>query len=278
MKPLHTALFLVPLLAACGGATIVLKSPIQEQCDKAGLQGCPALVDGALVYLGGDKVNGKAQMLSASAQNAPEKVKVFADAIRVLPLDKIPGAGAKYGAIILEIADILAGAQPAPAPVVAVVAPAPAPTKIVLAGGMQLEGAQLAGIPDIEFDTAKATIKASPQNEATLRLLLLGGQTNPNITLLRVEGHTDSDGDPASNQALSEGRAQAVVDWLVAHGIARERLHPVGCAARDPLFPNDTPEHKARNRRTEFDIEAINGQRPEGYTDACAPNSFRHPH
>src|SRR6185437_9278657 len=97
-------------------------------------------------------------------------------------------------------------------------------------------------IPDIEFDTAKATIKATPQNEATLRLLVLGGQTNPNISLLRVEGHTDSDGD-----------AQAVVDWLVAHGIARERLHPSGCAARDPLFPNDTPEHKARNRRTEFE-------------------------
>jgi OOP family OmpA-OmpF porin len=160
---------------------------------------------------------------------------------------------------------------------VAVVAPAGPPAKIVVQG-LQLEGAQLAGIPDIEFDTAKASIKNTAQNEATLRLLVLGGQTNPNITLLRVEGHTDSDGDPASNQALSEGRAQAVVDWLVAHGIARERLHPVGCAARDPLFPNDTPEHKARNRRTEFDIEAINGQRPEGYTEACAPNSFRHPH
>ncbi len=159
-----------------------------------------------------------------------------------------------------------------------VVAPPPGPPAKIVVQGLNLEGAQLAGIPDIEFDTAKASIKNSAQNEATLRLLVLGGQTNPNITLLRVEGHTDSDGDPASNQALSEGRAQAVVDWLVAHGIARERLHPVGCAARDPLFPNDTPEHKARNRRTEFDIEAINGQRPEGYTDACAPNSFRHPH
>ncbi len=278
MKPLHTALFLVPFLAACGGATLVLKSPIQDQCDKAGLQGCPALVDGALVYIGGDKVNGKQQMIAAAATNTPDKVKVFADAIRVLPLDKIPGAGAKYGAIIIEIADILAGAAPAPAPVAVVVAPAPAPTKIVLAGGMQLEGAQLAGIPDIEFDTAKASIKQTAQNEATLRLLLLGGNTNPNITLLRVEGHTDSDGDPAANQALSEARANAVVEWLVAHGIARGRLHPVGCAARDPLFPNDTPEHKARNRRTEFDIEAFAGQRPDGYTDACAPNSFRHAH
>jgi OOP family OmpA-OmpF porin len=160
------------------------------------------------------------------------------------------------------------------APVVAV--PAGPPTKIVLAGGMNVDGAQLAGIPDIEFDTAKASIKATPQNEATLRLLLLGGQTNPNITLLRVEGHTDSDGDPQANQVLSEQRAASVVEWLVAHGIDRARLRPVGCAARDPLFPNDTPEHKARNRRTEFDIEGFMGARPDGYTEACAPNSFRH--
>src|SRR5262249_20251630 len=126
--------------------------------------------------------------------------------------------------------------------------PSGPPQKIVVQG-LNLEGAQLAGIPDIEFDTGQATIKATPQNEATLRLLLLGGQTNANITLLRVEGHTDSDGDPTNNQGLSERRAQAVVDWLVAHGIARERLRPIGCAARDPLFPNDSPEHKARNRR-----------------------------
>jgi outer membrane protein OmpA-like peptidoglycan-associated protein len=166
--------------------------------------------------------------------------------------------------------DVGVGGTPvAPPPVVA------GPPQKIEVQGLNLEGAQLSGIPDIEFDTAQATIKASPQNEATLRLLLLGGQTNRNITMLRVEGHTDSDGDPANNQVLSERRAQAVVGWLVAHGIDAARLRPIGCAARDPLFPNDSPEHKARNRRTEFDIETINGARPEGYTEGCAPNSFR---
>jgi OmpA-OmpF porin, OOP family len=163
------------------------------------------------------------------------------------------------------------GAAPAPPP------PAGPPEKIVVQG-LNLEGAQLAGIPDIEFDTAQATIKNTPQNAATLGLLVLGSQQNKNITILRVEGHTDADGDPANNQVLSEHRAQSVVDFLIAHGVDRARLRPVGCAARDPLFPNDTPEHKARNRRTEFDIEQINNGRPEGYTEACAPNSFRHPH
>jgi OOP family OmpA-OmpF porin len=172
-----------------------------------------------------------------------------------------------------------------PAPVVAVVPgppgpppppPPPGPPAKIVVQGLNLEGAQLAGIPDIEFDTAQATIKATAQNETTLRMLVAGSQMNTNITGLRVEGHTDSDGDPNSNQILSERRAHAVADWLIAHGVAANRLHPVGCAARDPLFPNDSAEHKARNRRTEFDIETINGSRPEGYTEPCAPNSFRH--
>jgi len=160
---------------------------------------------------------------------------------------------------------------PGPAPAVVVAGPA---QKIVVTG-LNLDGAQLAGIPDIEFDTGQATIKATPSNETTLRMLVAGSQMNTNISVLRVEGHTDSDGDPASNQVLSERRAQAVVDWLVGHGVDRARLHAVGCASRDPIAPNDTPQNKARNRRTEFDIEAINGQRPEGYTEPCAPNTYR---
>jgi hypothetical protein len=47
-------------------------------------------------------------------------------------------------------------------------------------------------------------------------------------------------------------------------------------AARDPLVPNDSAEHKQKNRRTEFDIEELGGKRPDGYTAACAPNSARH--
>jgi outer membrane protein OmpA-like peptidoglycan-associated protein len=265
----------LPLIIGCGGS-IVLRSPIQDQCDKNGIQGCPDIVDGALLYIDGNKIDGKAKMCTGASANAPEKLKIYSDAIRVLPLDKIPGAGAKYGKIILEVADAIAGCVGTPVVVATPVAPPPGPPAKIVVQGLNLQGAQLAGIPDIEFDTGKAEIKPSPKNETTLKLLLLGGQTNKNITLLRVEGHTDSDGDPGANQTLSERRAQAVVGWLVAHGIDAGRLRAVGCAARDPLVPNDSAEHKARNRRTEFDIETIDGQRPDGYTDACAPNPSRH--
>jgi OmpA-OmpF porin, OOP family len=277
MQLARMLVFVVPTVLGCGaagGVSVMFKSPIEERCNKAGIQGCPEVVDGALVYIEGDKPKGKDQMLRGAAQNAPEKVKEFAKAIKELPLDKIPGA-TKYTAVIMEVADILAGAQPAPAAGPAAPPPPPAGAPKIVVNGLTLEGAQLAGIPDIEFDTGQATIKGTPSNNSTLGLLVIGAKANPHITKLRVEGHTDSDGDAAANQVLSEKRAAAVVDWLVSHGVEPGRLRPVGCGSRDPIFQNDTAEHKARNRRTEFDIETINGQRPDGYTEACAPNTFR---
>lgn len=289
MKAVRLVPILLPLIAGCGsaqlsvnaGGSMALKGPISDRCAAATLQGCPDLVDGAMAYLGGDKIKGKDTMVRAAGQNAPEKVKSFADNIRQIPVNSIPGASS-YGGLIIEIADILAGAQvviatpppvpPPPAP------PAPPvveePPQVVLQG-MTLQGAQFTGIPEIEFETGRAGIRPTSANETVLRLVLMGGQQNPQVTMLRVEGHTDSDGDPAANQMLSEQRARAVVDWFIAHGADPARLHPVGCGARTPLFPNDTPEHKARNRRTEFHIEMYNGRHPRGYTEPCMPNTFR---
>lgn len=74
--------------------------------------------------------------------------------------------------------------------------------------------------------------------------------------LLRVEigGHTDGDVGPIPNQALSEARAQAVVDWLVTHGIAPQRLRAKGYGEASPVAPNDTRANKALNRRTEIRV------------------------
>ena len=74
-----------------------------------------------------------------------------------------------------------------------------------------------------------------------------------------VEGHTDSKGADDYNQALSERRAAAVVDWLVAEGkLDRKRLAARGMGETDPVAPNttpegrDDPEGRQRNRRVEF--------------------------
>ena len=100
--------------------------------------------------------------------------------------------------------------------------------------------------------------------------------TSPGIGRVRVEGHTDSDGNPQGNLALSEKRAGSVISWLTGKGIDAKRLHGVGCGARDPLVPNTSAENKQKNRRTEFDVEDVDGHKPDGYTDACVPNPALH--
>jgi len=67
-----------------------------------------------------------------------------------------------------------------------------------------------------------------------------------------VEGHTDSDGEDAANQKLSEARSKAVLDAMVKLGISGDRLTSKGHGESKPMTGNDTPEGKAQNRRVEF--------------------------
>ena len=70
-----------------------------------------------------------------------------------------------------------------------------------------------------------------------------------------VEGHTDDQGDEAANRLLSEARARAVVDHLVAGGIAPDRLKAVGWGQTRPIGDNATEEGRRENRRIEFRVE-----------------------
>jgi len=71
---------------------------------------------------------------------------------------------------------------------------------------------------------------------------------------IEVAGHTDTDGDDEANQALSEKRAQAVVDYLVKAGLPAARFTATGFGATQPLVPNDSEQGKAQNRRIEFKV------------------------
>ena len=71
---------------------------------------------------------------------------------------------------------------------------------------------------------------------------------------LEVGGHTDRDGATALNQRLSQGRAEAVVDYLVEQGIAPDRLEAVGYGDTRPRFDNDTLDGRLANRRIEFTL------------------------
>ena len=74
---------------------------------------------------------------------------------------------------------------------------------------------------------------------------------NPNM-IVEILGHTDNTGNRAFNMTLSQNRAQAVVDYLVARGIGAERLRAVGHGPDRPIADNATTQGRALNRRVEI--------------------------
>jgi len=101
----------------------------------------------------------------------------------------------------------------------------------------------------ITFDVGKATIKPESMGEINRIVTLM--TENPDLKF-SVEGHTDSTGNPTSNQTLSEQRSQAIVAKLVELGIAQDRLTAVGKGQNSPIADNSTDEGRAKNRRVEF--------------------------
>jgi outer membrane protein OmpA-like peptidoglycan-associated protein len=79
-----------------------------------------------------------------------------------------------------------------------------------------------------------------------------------------VEGHTDSQGEPAYNQDLSQRRAQSVRDYLVSQGMAADRVTAQGFGLTRPIADNTSPEGRANNRRVEIVVQ------PGGATAASA--------
>jgi len=90
-----------------------------------------------------------------------------------------------------------------------------------------------------------------PEADTILQPLLATLRADPDLAV-DVVGHTDWVGSDAYNLRLSQRRAEAVVDWLVAHGVARERLTATGKGEREPIATNHTAEGRAQNRRVEI--------------------------
>ena len=108
-------------------------------------------------------------------------------------------------------------------------------------------------LKNIFFDFDKATLR----NESTSELERLTKLLNDVPTLkIEISGYTDSKGADAYNLKLSERRAHAVVDYLVAAGIAKERLTYKGAGESEPVATNDTEAGRQENRRTEFKVLA----------------------
>ena len=104
----------------------------------------------------------------------------------------------------------------------------------------------------IRFESGRSSL--DPDSAGLLDHLVETALRCP-ATKIDVAGHTDADGDVAANQALSEKRAQAVVDYLVKAGLPASRFTAIGYGSAQPVADNDTDEGKARNRRIEFIVK-----------------------
>ncbi len=104
---------------------------------------------------------------------------------------------------------------------------------------------------DITFATDSTAVQPGIQDD--LRALAQNVQVYANSTL-QVVGHTDSDGDAAYNQTLSEGRANAVANVLYSNGVPVNRVRTFGRGESQPIASNLTPQGKQQNRRVEIVI------------------------
>jgi outer membrane protein OmpA-like peptidoglycan-associated protein len=114
-----------------------------------------------------------------------------------------------------------------------------------------LTAGSVIALRNIFFNTASYDLL--PASNAELEKLVQLLRTN---TTLRIElgGHTDNVGADAANLTLSDQRAQAVRDFVIAQGIDASRITAKGYGETKPVATNDTEEGRAQNRRTEVTV------------------------
>ena len=118
------------------------------------------------------------------------------------------------------------------------------------------------------FESGQATLesKGTPLLTRVSRLLVSMHLQNP----IDVEGNTDnvpiSGGAFQSNWELSTGRATAVLEFLIHHGVSPSHLAAVGYADQNPVAPNTTPAGRALNRRVDIVVIRSNSTSSSGGT------------
>lgn len=108
---------------------------------------------------------------------------------------------------------------------------------------------------DVLFTTGSAELGAPGNFDAVIEFVA----NNFPGSAIQVRGHTDSVGDPASNQALSEQRAASVQAYLQANGVDASEVTAVGLGESQPMALEDTEEGKALNRRVEVVLRPPTG-------------------
>jgi len=124
--------------------------------------------------------------------------------------------------------------------------------KKLLAEGRKNQCAFKSGTDELESGCGKKSKKLASVIIDVKKTLQSQGQTGFKFI---VSGHTDSSGDAAKNQELSERRARVMVKELVAQGVEAGDIEAVGMGSKQMLVkPDNTPAKKAKNRRYEVQV------------------------
>jgi outer membrane protein OmpA-like peptidoglycan-associated protein len=137
-------------------------------------------------------------------------------------------------------------------PLTVTASPPPPPTADKPPPRVEVRDNQIAITEKIQFEYDKARIL-----EVSHGLLSEVAQVikaNPHIKKIQIEGHASSEGGARHNQKLSEQRARAVMDYLLAQGVSKQLLVHRGFGIEKPIADNATEQGREANRRVEFNI------------------------
>ncbi len=127
--------------------------------------------------------------------------------------------------------------------------PAPAPKPVKMTVSLSA---------DAFFDFDKSNLK--PAGKAELDKLVADMKTKVRVDSIDIVGHTDSKGTDAYNQRLSERRANAAKEYLVAQGVPANIIAASGKGESQPVANNATAEGRAQNRRVDITVDAQGAQ------------------